>query len=421
MNFQTSCSAAAQPTFNRAVALLHSFEFSRAVDAFNATLKTDPSCAMAHWGIALSRWGNPFAAGHAPAAQLQAGPRGGRPRPASPARRPSASAPTSTPSRTSTPTHERRDKRARVEAYRDAMAALAATYPAGHRGARSSTRSRSRASESPTDKTYASQLKAGAILEPLFAKQPRSSRPRALHHPQLRRAARWPTARSKRRSATRRSRRRRRTRCTCRRTRSRASATGRNRSTRTSRPPKSAQRGTATAEELHATDYQTYAYLQTAQDGAAQQVARRAAGRSPRDSIPTRSPGRRRRLGRLLRARRDSGALCARTRRPGPKPRSSTPQAQPFPYADAMTHFARALGAAHCGRRRQSRESVDALQAHPRPAAAGERGLLGRAGRDSAARRRPRGWRSPRDGRAMRSREMRTAADARGRDREERQ
>src|SRR6266508_3460396 len=50
VNFRTSCSATAQPTFNRAVALLHSFEFSRAVDAFNATLKTDPSCAMAHWG-----------------------------------------------------------------------------------------------------------------------------------------------------------------------------------------------------------------------------------------------------------------------------------------------------------------------------------------------------------------------------------
>src|SRR5262249_61665784 len=73
VNFQTSCSAAAQPTFNRAVALLHSFEFSRAVDAFNETLKADPSCAMAQWGIALSRWGNPFAAGLKPAAQLQLG------------------------------------------------------------------------------------------------------------------------------------------------------------------------------------------------------------------------------------------------------------------------------------------------------------------------------------------------------------
>jgi len=52
VNFQTSCSATAQPTFNRAVALLHSFEFSRAVDAFNATLQTDPSCAMPQCAIA---------------------------------------------------------------------------------------------------------------------------------------------------------------------------------------------------------------------------------------------------------------------------------------------------------------------------------------------------------------------------------
>src|SRR5690242_4115023 len=62
VNFATSCSAAAQPQFNRAVALLHSFEFGQAIEGFGATLNTDPSCAMAEWGIALSRWGNPFAA-----------------------------------------------------------------------------------------------------------------------------------------------------------------------------------------------------------------------------------------------------------------------------------------------------------------------------------------------------------------------
>src|SRR5580765_6969118 len=61
--FATSCSPAAQPQFNRAVALLHSFEFLRAIDGFGATLTTDPSCAMAEWGIALSRWSNPFVAG----------------------------------------------------------------------------------------------------------------------------------------------------------------------------------------------------------------------------------------------------------------------------------------------------------------------------------------------------------------------
>src|SRR5688572_25393535 len=43
VQFATSCSAAAQPLFNRAVALLHSFEFAHAVQGFTATLKTDPA------------------------------------------------------------------------------------------------------------------------------------------------------------------------------------------------------------------------------------------------------------------------------------------------------------------------------------------------------------------------------------------
>ena len=52
VSFATSCNAAAQPQFNRAVALLHSFEFCRAIDGFGATLKADPGCAIAEWGIA---------------------------------------------------------------------------------------------------------------------------------------------------------------------------------------------------------------------------------------------------------------------------------------------------------------------------------------------------------------------------------
>ena len=72
VSFATSCSAGAQPLFNRAVALLHSFEFGRAIDGFGATLKADPSCAMAEWGIALSRWSNPFATGIRGPAPLRA-------------------------------------------------------------------------------------------------------------------------------------------------------------------------------------------------------------------------------------------------------------------------------------------------------------------------------------------------------------
>jgi hypothetical protein len=46
--------------FDRGVALLHSFWYAVALDAFNAVAKQDPSCAMAHWGAALSIWGNPL-------------------------------------------------------------------------------------------------------------------------------------------------------------------------------------------------------------------------------------------------------------------------------------------------------------------------------------------------------------------------
>ena len=56
IRFPVSCRAAAQPGFDRAVALLHSFGFSQATQGFQAVLQTDPKCAMAWWGIALSAW-----------------------------------------------------------------------------------------------------------------------------------------------------------------------------------------------------------------------------------------------------------------------------------------------------------------------------------------------------------------------------
>src|SRR5271163_709710 len=57
VHFQTSCAPAVSAKFDRAVALLHSFWFPVAIDAFNDVLKADKSCAMAYWGIALSQWG----------------------------------------------------------------------------------------------------------------------------------------------------------------------------------------------------------------------------------------------------------------------------------------------------------------------------------------------------------------------------
>ena len=73
VHFQTSCTSAAQAEFDRAMAFLHSFEFGPAIAGFTATAKTDPTCAIAHWGIAISRWTNPFAATIRTPAQIQQG------------------------------------------------------------------------------------------------------------------------------------------------------------------------------------------------------------------------------------------------------------------------------------------------------------------------------------------------------------
>jgi tetratricopeptide (TPR) repeat protein len=58
--FKTSCTAEAQQEFEHALALLHSFYFPETVKAFSAIPQTDPSCAIAYWGIAVSTRPNPL-------------------------------------------------------------------------------------------------------------------------------------------------------------------------------------------------------------------------------------------------------------------------------------------------------------------------------------------------------------------------
>ena len=58
--FKTSCTAEAQQQFDRALGMLHSFYFPETVKAFNAIPETDPGCAIAYWGIAISQRPNPL-------------------------------------------------------------------------------------------------------------------------------------------------------------------------------------------------------------------------------------------------------------------------------------------------------------------------------------------------------------------------
>src|SRR5437764_364076 len=54
VNFPVSCNAIARKQFNRALALLHSFQYPEAEQAFSTIGTTDPTCAMRYWGVAMS-------------------------------------------------------------------------------------------------------------------------------------------------------------------------------------------------------------------------------------------------------------------------------------------------------------------------------------------------------------------------------
>lgn len=56
VSFETSCDPAVREEFDRAVTLLHSFEYPETTALFAAILATDPDCAMARWGAAMSIW-----------------------------------------------------------------------------------------------------------------------------------------------------------------------------------------------------------------------------------------------------------------------------------------------------------------------------------------------------------------------------
>jgi hypothetical protein len=357
VRFDTSCNAEARPHFSRAMALLHSFEFAQAIDGFNTTLKTDPTCAIAEWGIALSRWSNPFAIGIRPAAQLKPGLDAVERAKSIGAKTERERAYVAAVARLYTD-FEKTDQRGRVLAYRDAMAALASTYPNDIEASIFYALALT-ASEEPNDKTYASRLKAGAILEKLLPDHPdhpglahyiihsydvpalapqaldaarryakiAPSAPHALHMPShtFTRVGSWQESIDT----------------------NIASAAA-------------ARRDRSTAEELHASDYQMYAYLQTAQDAAAKRVLDSLPDINARfnpDAIGGAAPG-----SAGIFALAAIPARYALERRAWAEAATLEPHSSRIPYADALTYFARALGAAHTGDLATARSAIDALQ-----------------------------------------------------------
>jgi tetratricopeptide (TPR) repeat protein len=358
VRFETSCGASARNDFNYAVALLHSFQFSRAIEGFNAVLREDPTCSMAYWGIALSDWGNPFAPGQKDRGQLQLGRQNGergkelRPK-----------------------TERERDYLAaigklyegiegtppqmRLSAYRDAMATVAAQYPEDHE-AQIFYALALAAAEDPGDKSYADRVKAGDILETLFAQEPMHpglahyiihaydvpalagralaaaqryaqiapNAPHALHMPShtFTRLGYWQESIDS----------------------NVAAATA-------------ARRQGQTAEELHASDYETYAYLQMGQDEAAARIVNAlpevASRFDPKALLIGAGPPS---AGYFALAA--IPARYALERQDWQQAERLVPSETPFLYTGAITWFARGLGAARLGHAAMACEAATMLK-----------------------------------------------------------
>jgi len=367
VSFATSCNAAAQPRFDRAVALMHSFQFGPAIEGYRAVLEADPSCAIAYWGIALSSWSNPFAGFKSPA-QLQQGVNAVKAGRALKAKTPREQAYLEAVAHLYVDA-DRLDQDARTLAYEQAMARLAAAYPKDIE-ARIFYALALAAAADPTDKTYAKQLKAGAILETLFAKYPdhpglahyiihaydepalasraaaaakrygaiAPSTPHALHMPShtFTRIGDWQASIDT----------------------NLASAA-------------SARAAGQPADELHASDYMIYGYLQTGQDQAAGQLAEASAQVFARFD-PAKANGAAPASAAYY-ARAAIPARYALERRDWAQAAKLDPVPSRFPYADSITYFARGLGAAHLHDGAGARAAIASLdQLHATLAKQGE-------------------------------------------------
>lgn len=167
--FAVSCTPEAGKRFEHAMALLHSFWWEQGRGAFEAVLAADPTCAMAHWGIAMNAWSNPFAGGpggDAVAAGAQAAERAvalGAPTP----RERGFIAAAGTLYRD----YATVSNAARLRAYSDTLARLYRDHPNEAEVAIYYALSLV-ATASPTDTTFERQQRAAAILNPLFRAQP---------------------------------------------------------------------------------------------------------------------------------------------------------------------------------------------------------------------------------------------------------
>jgi hypothetical protein len=351
VHFEISCGAASQPKFDVALAMLHSFWYSKAEKAFSDLAASDPGCAMAHWGVAMTHfhqiWGAP------PPDERKAGV----------AAIAAARAATKKAARESDyvealgvyyDNSDATDHVTRFLAFEKATEALAKKYPKDREASiLYALTLNGVALALPPDKTYERQRKAGEILEPIFREMPEhpgiahyiihsydypalASRgvdaarryariapdsPHALHMPShiFTRLGLWDDSIQS----------------------NLASAAAARRDVQRTKP------GANSFDEFHAMDYLEYAYLQTGRDAEARSIRDAAARAEQFDkeelaaayaavAIPAR----------LALERRDWKAASSLEFRPANFSWGK------FPWAESTLYFARAVGSGETSRGR---------------------------------------------------------------------
>src|SRR5208337_1122240 len=169
VRFQTSCNETAKRRFDRAMRYQHSFWYRQAKEIFEDAAKADPECGIAYWGVALTFLNNPH--NPPPAPNLPPGLAAVQKAQAIGAKSERERDYIDALSRMYVD-YDKIDHRTRVAAYLKAMEALAGRYPDDDE-AQIAYAITLNVAASPSDKTYANQIKGAAILEPIFKRQPR--------------------------------------------------------------------------------------------------------------------------------------------------------------------------------------------------------------------------------------------------------
>jgi len=168
VHFETSCTAEAQKAFDQAMLYQHSFWYRASKKFFEDAVKADPTCAIAYWGIAQSLLANPF--NPTPAKNIAEGLVA-----IEQAKRLGAKTQRESDLIAAVGVYytgaESVDQRTRAQAYVKAMEDVAARYP-GDDEVQIYYALALNMAAAPSDKTYANQLKAAAVLEPIAKRRP---------------------------------------------------------------------------------------------------------------------------------------------------------------------------------------------------------------------------------------------------------